>query len=476
MTTLTTTWFKDNHGSISFSTPKQVGVAFYTRTPDISNADQAAAFATVTSLASLDSRPEWVKVRGTVPTVFPSTTTKVSSLLYLRSESGIGSTDNIYLKLVYNSVGSTYLPAEVDNGIGWTFSPSSPETFVQDVASVAVIYLVGTYSSTINPVIAVTDQGIGDSTVVHDGSLFGQLLATSNYLLMVERLYESAVLKRFNVVAGYTTLVPSEPRWESSHAHHLWLEPQRTNFAANPSFTNVNGNVVSHWRTNGSLSLVGGAGKLTSASTGTVLESNFFPRVGEWLSISFSARTDPASSATVDIEYGVVLFDASHTKATWLKAASATVGPSATYIRLTGLVNVPDTAQMCFRLKVTSGSADLYLDDVLLDPHESQYTYFDGNSNHGLPGDFRWVGGVDYANKHFSCWYNNYTNTRNRLMGDYDTDDDLYKPGLVEDWAPQGANVVAHWDAVTSFTPLNWMGDAFYPISNVAGSTVTNVS
>jgi hypothetical protein len=61
-------------------------------------------------------------------------------------------------------------------------------------------------------------------------------------------------------------------------------------------------------------------------------------------------------------------------------------------------------------------------------------------------------------------------------MGDYDTQDDLYKPGLVEEWAPTGANVVAHWDSVTSFTPSNWYGDAFYPVSDVNGTPVSTIT
>lgn len=474
MATLTTDWFKNNYANISFSTPKKINVAFYTRTPTLGS-DQAASFASVTSITSLDSRPEWVKVTSTVTS--STTTSAVNQNLFLRSLTISGS-DNLFLQLVYNSTGSTYVAANVDDGIGWKFGPAA----CQDVATVAVFYIDDgvTYSGVSQPVILATDQGIGTGTVVHANSLFGQLAATNNYLIAVERYYNGSAIPanliRSNPVAGYCLLLPSSPKWQSAHAHHLWLEPQRTNFAANPSFSNYTTvsavNYPTHWRSNATLTESSGAGSV-SATVGTVIESNFFPVVGEWLSISFLVKVSVATTFT----FGAVLFDDTHTKPTFLAAGTTTVASSQTFTQVQGLLKIPGgVSQMCFRLQVTEGSSTLLLDDVLLDPHESQYEYFDGSSTRGLPGDFRWMGGTSYANKHFSVWYNNYVNTKNRLMGDYDEDDDRYKSGLVEDWAPQGSNIIAHWDAVTPYAPTNWVGDAFYPISDVAGSTVTNVS
>ena len=37
---------------------------------------------------------------------------------------------------------------------------------------------------------------------------------------------------------------------------------------------------------------------------------------------------------------------------------------------------------------------------------------------------------------------------------------------------PTGGTIIDHWDAVSSFTPNNWSGDAYYPVSNVNGTTV----
>jgi hypothetical protein len=78
-------------------------------------------------------------------------------------------------------------------------------------------------------------------------------------------------------------------------------------------------------------------------------------------------------------------------------------------------------------------------------------------------------------NTHFSLWYNNYTNTHNRLFSDWDTLEQVYKGGLVEEWAPTGSNIVDHWDAVTSFTPSNWVGPAFYPIRGETSIGVTDI-
>jgi hypothetical protein len=124
-----------------------------------------------------------------------------------------------------------------------------------------------------------------------------------------------------------------------------------------------------------------------------------------------------------------------------------------------------------FRIEFTG--SNFWVDNVMVDPHEGQYTYFDGDSDLSLPDDFQWMGGSGYANRQFSVWYNNFKNTNARLSGAVDENTGEYVEGLAEQWAPNGAAISVHWNAVTPIAPYNWIGNAFYPIANVAGTTVS---
>jgi hypothetical protein len=143
------------------------------------------------------------------------------------------------------------------------------------------------------------------------------------------------------------------------------------------------------------------------------------------------------------------------------------------FVQYQAMVPAPmDSPEMNLRIEIT-GCSDIWVDNVLVDPHEGQYKYFDGSSTDSFPDDYRWMGGLE--NNHFSCWYNNYLNTHNRLFSDWDETEGRYKSGLVEEWAPTGATIIDHWDAVTPYTPLNWFGDAFYTVTEVSGSAIAVV-
>jgi hypothetical protein len=296
----------------------------------------------------------------------------------------------------------------------------------------------------------------------------------------------TATLKSSKFSAGYNLLSLSSPKWEAPHAHHMWLEPQRTNFIANPSLERVTSSTIDYWRVGstitadtvtltqatrnasdsrpycGHVSSTGNSGRL-------VLESNFFPKTSHWASISFDV------SGTGSVRYGLVVFPTSYSSPAYIRSDDISLtGGNATsnYRTLTALVQVPDDiVEAVFRIEFTG--SDFWVDNVMVDPHESQFTYFDGDSDLSLPDDFRWMGGTDYANRHFSMWYNNFKNTNARLTGAVDSTTNTYVEGLAEQWAPNGAAISAHWNAVTPITPYNWIGDAFYPISNVANTTVS---
>jgi len=368
---------------------------------------------------------------------------------------------------------------------------------------------------------------------------------------------ETAIPTTFT--AAYILLKPALPTWESAHAQHLWLEPQRTNLIVNPSFEAPTDVGVPGWRYSGTHGeqFPGGVdlhrplcGHFTDPAP-IIVESNYFPALGTWL--SFSTYLSVAAIGTqADITFGLVGFDASYTRTTFycsdtpiqsriigverlddqvtfvtdgphgyfttesvliedigpfngsysvvdvpsdvsftislpgsdvlMEAASgrATVqkqlhasggSPISGFLQYQGMIQTPvDTIEMCMRIEVT-GASEIWIDNAMVDPHEGQFGYFDGNSIDSFPDDYRWMGGR--TNRHFSCWYSNYLNTHNRLFSDWDENEQRYKAGLVEEWAPTGASIIDHWDAVTSFTPLNWAGDAYYPVNEVAGTPLT---
>lgn len=162
---------------------------------------------------------------------------------------------------------------------------------------------------------------------------------------------------------------------------------------------------------------------------------------------------------------------ATATQRNWIPTGgSATAG----YAQIRGVVAAPEqTREMCLRLELHNATG-CWVDNGLVDPHEGQFGYFDGASIDSFPDDYRWMGGE--ANQHFSLWYNNYQNTHMRLFSDWDQNEQIYKQGLVAEWAPTGSTVIDHWDAVTSFTPHNWSGDAYYPVHEVYGSATSVIT
>jgi hypothetical protein len=481
---MVTDWFKSNYASTGFWTSnRKVGVKLYARSPRVTSLSNNT-FKTYTALAGLSNHPEWVPVSATI-TMYPSD-------IYLKR---VVDGDTDYLQLVL----SNGTDASVDNVVpaGWRFDPTSPNVYSQDAVYVAVFYFIGTIGSVVNPIIWATSQGIGDRTIVHNGSVYGQASTNAGSHPHVVRVSNTTAITvdTNNFEAGLLYLKPSPPVWENAHALHIWVEPQRINYIANPSFEGG----TFGWRSNSTMAVVTGGLNTSTSRTKClhlqqsvqgdviVLESNLFPFDSQWMSVSFNI------SGTGNVRFGLVNFDSSYYDKAYLRSEYVHIsGGSATggFTKFTGLIPRTDfTVESLLRIEIsnpTDGTGswvanDVWIDDVLVDPHESQYEYFDGDSNDGLVNDFRWV--KNLANQHFSVWYNNYDNTRNRLMGGPDQTDTFtdangehpkYKEGLVDEWMPTGANIVVHWDAVSSYTPNNWLGDAYYPISNVNGTTVTS--
>lgn len=484
MTTITnfmvTDFFLNNYSSaVSWNSANaKIGVKLYTRAPVISERSYQS-FKTVTTLADIAQKPEWVEIKSNVV----SRSNGSAASLYLEKDTV--STDQFFRLTLSTTPQSPTVTANLDGTTtsGWYIEPSSGD-YSQELIVCAIFYIDATWtvSSTayVNPVIGVSTQGIGSRTVVQNGTIFGQ--ASSN-ASGNEHLFKLDANNNF--YAGYIYMKPAPPIWENAHAQHIWVEPQRINYIANPSFENLaSDNKVFGWRTGNAATVTTPLGgldsipsrkrylRVTRAITGSrvVLESNLFPRDSKWLSVSFNIR------GIGTVRFGIVNFDTSYCGGTYLRSEDLKIINSSFY-NFTALVpNTDFSTEALFRIEVDA--ATFWVDDVLVDPHEGQYEYFDGSSIEGLPGDFRWVNGE--ANQQFSVWYNNYSNTSTRLIGAWDYVDvstdrpkGSYKTGLVDEWIPTGANVIVHWDAVSSFTPKNWLGNAYYQISDVAGTPVT---
>lgn len=203
-----------------------------------------------------------------------------------------------------------------------------------------------------------------------------------------------------------------------------------------------------------------GAGRL-------ILESNLFPIETPRMSVSCYLN----GSGTARI--GVVAWDRAYRNPTYIYADdfvvnADTVGPTGDFAHFTSLIPaLPQTAEYNLRIEWTptdSSNSVFYIDNVLVDPNDSQYDYFDGASTTSFIEDYRWHGG--YANRHFSLWYNNYHNTKARLLGGTDDEGVTYKNGLLDEWTPSGAGIIPHWEAITGSPLSGWVGDYFYPITD----------
>lgn len=462
-----TSWFATNY--TSFSTSVEVGIKVYCQNPPFSDNYQTSVFSGITSITQLDAKADWVESPVSLTTTVDSIGLKSFDL-----------TASIKGFQLVNLANDAVL--SVEGSDGWVF-PTNTQVTISSI----VIYAK---NITGKPVLFATTEGIGDGTVVvHGGSIYGQSSAAvtiSGTQYLVKR--DSATS---TISIGYSYLKLAIPEWESPHTQHVWIQPQRTNFIINPSFENL-----SKGKYGWSTGVVGtGAASLTSVTGGVdsirtkcgyvstspdfsgiaVLESNLFPSVSPWYSVSFHISSTSAS----DINFGLVAHDYSGTSNTFIVAAEKTIsgGGSATsgFVQMYALVKgINDTKHYSLRIESTGG--EFWVDNMLVDPHEGQYEYFDGNSINTIDGDYRWMGGT--SNSHFSLWYNNFKNSKARLVGNYDDADNTYKGSLYQEWSPAGASVVTHWDAVTSFTPLNWVGDAFYPVkdaSNTAISVITTM-
>jgi len=199
-----------------------------------------------------------------------------------------------------------------------------------------------------------------------------------------------------------------------------------------------------------------------------ILESNLFPVQAPRVSIS--GFVNGAGSLRVGlIAWRGDYHDPIYIHGDDIPVSSVNVGPHGDFDQFTALIpTLPDGVEYNLRLEwtpaVVTGLARFWIDNVLVDPNDSQYEYFDGSSVISFIEDYRWHGG--YTNQQFSMWYNNFHNIKARLMGGTDDDGDTFTTGLLDEWTPSGAGAIPHWEAITGSPLPGWVGDYFYPITD----------
>jgi hypothetical protein len=215
-----TDWFKTNFSTLPTA---QVNAVLYTRAPQL---DLDTSFAALEGFAGLADLAEWV------PTKYAMTSSRngVAEALFVESFT----LDATWTAL--RIVDGSSVVAFNEDGLCWTFLEQTPAVQVQEQVMAVVFYLVGTYGGITDPVMFATTQGIGDRTVVHNEGRVGQTTESLGGVLTPGWLVAADTDTFTDFRVGSILLAPEEPDWESAHAQHMWLEPQRTNLLANPSF------------------------------------------------------------------------------------------------------------------------------------------------------------------------------------------------------------------------------------------------
>jgi hypothetical protein len=165
-------WMQDriyDPTAIAWSDHPELGVVMYTRTPGFSGDED---FMTqVVTLKDLDRRPGWVRISGNLTGKVYSGNTEMGPLYAEMNTSGDSLTKVLSVVLKPFITSSTWIPALIEDGRGWQVSTGVQGIEQEQVAAVAV-YLKGRFDGKTNPIVLVTDQGLG-TDLLKGGSLYG---------------------------------------------------------------------------------------------------------------------------------------------------------------------------------------------------------------------------------------------------------------------------------------------------------------
>lgn len=304
-------------------------------------------------------------------------------------------------------------------------------------------------------------------------------------------------------IGDVAAAVPSL-HWEQARAAHVWLDPQRVNYAVNPSFeASGDDGKPFGWRSNSEITKERGGikppgftqsrqfcARLSGEEPTKVLESQFFPTglADSWWSV------EAAVAGTGQVRLGIVFWpphmaeeDTLYVCSGWFNLDSGqTHDPNADpeddqihqgqFRVIKALIPNPETTHEAqFRLEFET-DADVWVDNVLVEPNEAQLGYFDGSWEFGQVGDFSWYTGmqggvnVNAPHKTYSLFYNNRRSLREYLLDPVTTEEPPAHHVLA--WVPEGAAVIAHWDDVFSTRIHSWIDDIYVPILDYTDRTV----
>jgi hypothetical protein len=294
--------------------------------------------------------------------------------------------------------------------------------------------------------------------------------------------------------------------WEDARSAHIWLDPQRINYAVNPSFeaSGAADLMPYGWRSNTTMTKERGGirppqgmtpqsrqfcARLTGAESPKVLESSLFPAPSDksWWSI------EAAVAGTGRVRIGVVFWhpellesETVYVVSGWFDLSSSfeyaapedsedEVIHQGEFRVVRALIPTPENSyQGQVRLEF-EGYGDIWVDNVLAEPNEAQGGYFDGEWEFGQVGDYSWYTGsgvqnVNSPHKTFSLFYNNRRAIRAALV-----DAPVTEPPPqynIQSWVPEGASTVVHWDDVFSSRTHSWIDDIYIPTLDFADKTI----
>lgn len=285
----------------------------------------------------------------------------------------------------------------------------------------------------------------------------------------------------YSPALGSVGLTSAGLPWEDSLIAHVWVSPQRINYAVNPSFESFTSEDPFGWRSNAVMTIEENSGVALSMGERSrcaklaeivgediVLESLPIPnqRISPWWSL------EAAVSGVGKVRIGMLFWpphmeegSASYVTTSFVDI-NTPVGSG--FIPIKSLIpNVETYREAQFRLEF-QGEGDIFVDNVLVDPNEAQLGYFDGDWEMGMSGDYSWYGDNDPTpHDSYSLYYNNRSSISSYLfspLGDGDNPPNHH----VRSWVPEGASVNIHWDHLHAGTSPSWGDTVYMPILDFA--------
>jgi hypothetical protein len=275
--------------------------------------------------------------------------------------------------------------------------------------------------------------------------------------------------------------------WEPPQTAHVWINPQRVNLIANPTFTSESAGVPTFWRSNVDLAQVDGGierdgtakcAELDSSSTDNlIIESNLFPveLCSEGWNIEASV------SGTGQVRVGLVFWpedmdedNCSYLSTSWVPISSSSGTDPSVFRRIRcSFPKVDRVKEVLLRIEFErdpSNDDPCFVDEVMVEPNYSGLPYFDAAGDEAQVGDLSWYGGSTHNS--YSLFYGNRKVLLPLLFGYTDILTNNRVPGEAYNWVPEGITLVPHWDDVYAHRVHSWERDVVILPSDYVDKTV----